>query len=244
MASGENTALGDCSAGPDGLDARRAIQCVGQQIRWLQNYSTPRCVHTSIASATPEEFEIVGYATSVDPFWQLLTDFREAHGTEPKIGVRLVDESQCAVVTFVKNFAKTSEARPPKLTLDRDVLKSGEPIRGTIDQIEGRDLTLFLVDSQGGAYNLTSRLKPQEDGSSTFALALHPQGAAGREIVPYLMLVIASDQPIGSSDTQAGTPTASLMPIIQAEIRQRGAAEEEAASAALGYFRFDDAEEQ
>ncbi|QDC10310.1 hypothetical protein FHY55_14110 [Oceanicola sp. D3] len=212
---------------------------IGRMIAWVRDYSTPRCVHVGIRSAVPTDFEIEGYATSVDPFWELLTEFRDEFGTEPKIGVRLVDDSQCAVVTFVKNLTR-SEARAPALKLDRDVLKAGDPIRGTIDLIEGRSITLFLVDSRGGAYNLTSRLKPQDDGTATFALALRPQGADDREIVPYLMLAIASNSKIGSADTQAGTPTNSLMPIIQAEIRQRGPEEENAASAALGYFRFDD----
>lgn len=216
------------------------LETIGKMIAWVRNYSTPRCVHVGLRSAVPGDIEIEGYATSVDPFWELLTQFRDAFGTEPKIGVRLVDESQCSVVTFVKNLTR-SDARAPNLRIDKDVLKPGEPIRGTIDRSEGRDLTLFLIDSEGGAYNLTSRLKPQPDGSSTFALALRPQGAAGREIVPYLMLAIASAAPIGSADTPAGTPTSSLMPIIQAEIRQRGASEQDVASAALGYFRFDDA---
>ncbi|MBY6152192.1 protein kinase [Vannielia litorea] len=212
---------------------------IGRMISWVNSYSTPLCVHVGIRSAVPDEFEIEGYATSVDPLYELLTAFREEFDTDPKIGARLVDDSQCSVVTFVKNITR-SEARPPALKLDRDVLKAGDPIRGTIDLIEGRTITLFLIDSRGGAYNLTSRLKPQEDGTATFALALRPQGADDREIVPYLMLAIATENKIGSADTQAGTPTSSLMPIIQAEIRQRGTAEQNAASAALGYFRFDD----
>ncbi len=238
---GEGTAIAEEPTQPTDGDPSIDFGTIGRMIAWVRDYSTPLCVHVGIRSAVPTDFEIEGYATSVDPFWELLTQFRDEFGTEPKIGVRLVDESQCAVVTFVKNLTR-SEARAPALKLDRDVLKAGDPIRGTIDLIEGRELTLFLIDSQGGAYNLTSRLKPQDDGTATFALALRPQGADDREIVPYLMLAIATNSRIGSADTQAGTPTNSLMPIIQAEIRQRGTEEESSASAALGYFRFDDAQ--
>ena len=227
-------------AGPDASEtALNDLDAVGARIEWLRNYELPSCVYTSILGVTPTSFEIEGFATSVDPFWQLLTDFREAHGTEPEIGVRLIKDSQCAVVNFLKSVAG-SDATAPRLTLDKDVLRSGEAIRGRVEQINGRPIWLMLVDAQGGTYDLSSRLKPQEDGTATFALGLRPNAlTAGDELVPQMILAVATDAPLDSVAVPAGTTSESLMPIVQGEISSKG----ERAAATVGYFRFDTTEE-
>jgi serine/threonine protein kinase len=208
---------------------------IGERIEWVKDYPLPTCVHAAILGATTESFAIEGYAISADPFWQLLRDFEAAHGTEPDIGVRLIKSSQCSVIGFLKDMVDSTESSP-RLSLDKDVLKSGEPIRGRVELINGRTIWLLLVDAQGGTYDLSSRLRPQEDGTATFALALRPNTLGGAdELVPQMIVAVASNAPIANAAAPPGTPSTVLMPLVQTELRNKGTT----AAAAVGYFRFD-----
>lgn len=208
---------------------------IGERIEWVKDYPLPTCVHAAILGATTESFAIEGYATSADPFWQLLRDFESAHGTEPDIGVRLIKSSQCSLIGFLKDMVDSPESSP-RLSLDKDVLKSGEPIRGRVELINGRTIWLLLVDAQGGTYDLSSRLRPQEDGTATFALALRPNALGGAdELVPQMIVAVASNAPIANAAAPPGTPSTVLLPLVQTELRNKGTT----AAAAVGYFRFD-----
>jgi serine/threonine protein kinase len=211
------------------------ISKIGERIKWVQDYPLTSCVLAEVMAVTPTSFAIEGYATSADPFWQLLTDFEAAHGTEPDIGVRLIKSSQCAVIRLLKGLSGRG-GQSPKLSLDKDVLKSGEPIRGRVEQIADRNIWLMLVDAQGGTYDLSSRLKPQDDGSATFALALRPNTTGGPdELVPQMIVAVASDKPIANAKAPPGTPADVLIALVETELRN----ENVTASAAVSYFRFD-----
>ncbi len=208
---------------------------VGRRIDWLRAFQNPPCVQTSIINATPERIEIEGFATSVEPFVGLLSGYRSEFGNEPDINVRLIDKSQCAVVDFLASLNQNG-AEVPKLVLDKDVLKSGDPIRGTIDGINGRSIWLMLIDAQGATYDLTSILRPKPDGTAGFGLALKPNApnAAGA-LVPQMIVVVATEEPLLSVKVPSGTTAESLLPIVQGELASRSLV----AAAAAGYFRFD-----
>ncbi len=166
---------------------------------------------------------------------KLLGDFRAAHGVEPDITVRLIDDSQCSVVNFLKAQSESGAAQP-KLALDKDVLKSDEAIRGTIEGINGRDAWLMLVDAQGATYDLSAIMRDRPDGTTSFALKLRPNtpNAVG-DLVPQMIVVVATDEPLQSAKVPSGTTAESLLPIVSGELTSRGLA----AGAAVAYFRFD-----
>ncbi|MDT0681953.1 serine/threonine-protein kinase [Roseicyclus sp. F158] len=212
------------------------IARVASQMEWVAEYELPSCSFATVRSATTDSFDIEAYGTTAAPFVRLLTDFETEYGFEPDIGVRQVNDSQCAVVGFMKDNAGGSEVSPT-LTLDKDVLTSGEAIRGRIDQINGRPLFLMLVDAQGGTYDLTSRLRDQPDGTSTFAIALRPNSLTSDDgIVPQLIVAIASPTELATTaSAPSGTSASILMRLLQEELDRKG----ETASVAPGYFRFD-----
>ncbi len=207
---------------------------VGRRIDWLRAFQNPPCVQTSIINATPERIEIEGFATSVEPFVGLLSGYRSEFGDEPDINVRPINKSQCAVVDFLASLNQNG-ADVPKLVLDKDVLKSGEPIRGTIDGINGRSIWLMLIAANGDIYDLTSRLRPKPDGTASFGLALRPAPNEAGTLGPQMIVVIATDEPLLSVKVPSGTTAESLFPIVQGELASRSLA----AAAAAVYFRFD-----
>ncbi|MBT0957254.1 protein kinase [Alphaproteobacteria bacterium KMM 3653] len=205
-----------------------------KMVEWVRNYSQPPCVYTSVMNASDTSIALEGYATTIDPFWQLLADFQRAHGVEPDIEMRTVNESQCQVINFLRNMAD-SPAATPRLTLDKDVLKQGEHIVGKVSNLEDREIWLFLVDYNGGVYNISKRLSPKEDGTYTFSLKLSLPTLQAGAFVPQLIVAVATDVPLKTIDVPDGTTSTVLMPIVQADIRRNGVT----AASGAAYFRFD-----
>ena len=219
---------------PNPPEQPNTLSVIGDRVTWMRNYPLHSCVYDSVLSATPTSIAIEGYAPSADPFWKLLTEFEQAHGTEPDIGVRLIKPSQCSVISFLKGL-DPDRSKAPTLTLDKTVLKSGEPIRGTVDKIDGREIWLMLVDAQGGIYDLSARLKPEEDGSAAFALALRPNTRGADDgLVPQMIIAVATDQAIINAKAPPGTPADVLMGLVVTELQDKNIE----ATAAVGYFRF------
>ncbi|MBM7068841.1 serine/threonine-protein kinase [Actibacterium sp. 188UL27-1] len=229
----------DNDPGPDPVplaitDPDDPLAIIGNRVEWMRRYTLPSCVYASVLSATPSSFAIEGYATSDKPFWTLLADFQKAHGIEPDIGVRIVKPSQCPVIEFLKGL-DPDRSKAPTLTLDKTVLKSREPIRGNVSQIGDREIWLMLVDAQGGIYDLSGLLKPQDDGSADFALSLRPNTRGADDgLVPQLIVAVATDTSIDNAKAPPGTPADVLMGLIKTELRSKGIE----ATAAAGYFRF------
>jgi len=176
---------------------------------------------------------IEGFATSAEPFEELLTDFETAHGVEPEIGVRLVRESQCPVIDFVAKLDR-SGATAPVLELDTDVLKGGDTLRGKLSGVLGRPVYLFLVSGKGGAFNLTSLLQPEPDGSQSFRFGMNAN--ADDEAVPQMIVAVTTrSRLVTANAARNGADVAQLMPILETEIQTSGSA----AAASMQYFRLD-----
>ena len=68
---------------------------------------------------------------------------------------------------------------------------------------------------------MTDRLTEQADGSATFSFGLVAED--GSEPTPQLLMAVAVDNPlIAAAAATDGTPAASLLPLIEAEIAGRG----------------------
>ncbi|SFR64914.1 protein kinase domain-containing protein [Litoreibacter janthinus] len=210
-----------------------ALGEIGTQLAWLKDYITDDCVYQAIRSTDGDSVSIEGFATSPAPFEVLLKDFEAAHGVEPDIGVRIVRDSQCPVLDFVTRLGR-SGASSPVLELDTDVLKSGDTLSGKLTGVLGRPVYLFLVSAKGGAFNLTSLLQPEPDGSQSFRFGMNSSGEDGS--VPQMIVAVTTrSRLVTANAARNGADVAALMPIIETEIQTSGSD----AAASVQYFRLD-----
>jgi eukaryotic-like serine/threonine-protein kinase len=195
------------------------LDAIGQQVAWLRDYQSGPCTLVQMQSSTGDAVAIEGYGTTVEPFSALLTAFTTAHGVEPDIGVRIVNEPQCPVVDYAASL-RDSPTLPARIVLDNttDVLKSGETIAGRIEGLAGRSVALFLVNGTVGA---TNNLKPfvskASDGTTSFSFSVNL--AAGAEPTPQLLMAVVTDAPMTKLDAVPNGVTArTLIPFIATEM--------------------------
>lgn len=211
----------------------QALGAIGTQLAWLKDYITDDCVYQAIRSTDGDTVTIEGFATSPAPFEVLLKDFEAAHGVEPDIGVRVVLENQCPVVDFVSRLDR-SDAVAPVLELDTDVLKSGDTLRGKLTGVLGRPVYLFLVSGKGGAFNLTSLLQPEPDGSQSFRFGMNSTDKDSS--VPQMIVAVTTrSRLVTANAARNGADVRALMPIVETEIQTSGSD----AAASVQYFRLD-----
>ncbi|MEO1306717.1 MAG: hypothetical protein AAFV38_01970, partial [Pseudomonadota bacterium] len=211
-----------------------ALDAIAERVAWMQSHNLPTCAYATVQSATPSTFVIEGFAPTADPFWTLHDEFQTRFGTEPDIGVRLIKEAQCPVLDFLSRL-DPDRSRSPFLSLDKTVLKSGEPIRGLVEGIGSREVWLFLVDSEGAIYDLSGRLVPEGSGRSSFSVALRPNDPdPGEQLVPQMIVAVATDGALSAARSAPGANANDVLPQVAAELRSTG----RDGAAAVGYFRF------
>ncbi|MEP3348227.1 MAG: protein kinase [Litoreibacter sp.] len=209
------------------------LGAIGTQLAWLKDYIVGDCVYQAIRSTDGDKVSIEGFATSAQPFEVLLKDFETAHGVEPDIGVRIVRDNQCPVLDFVSKLDR-SGATAPVLELDTDVLRSGDTLSGKLTGVLGRPVYLFLVSGKGGAFNLTSLLQTDADGSQSFRFGMNSAGEDGG--VPQMIVAVTTRSKLVTANAaRNGADVAALMPIIETEIQTSRSA----AAASVQYFRLD-----
>ncbi|TPN85030.1 serine/threonine protein kinase [Mesorhizobium sp. CU2] len=204
-----------------------------QRASWVRDFSGGDCFYASLTSAGDGAAAIEGFATSVQPFEQMLNDFKSRFHLEPDISVRLIEQPQCEVTNFLR-FLNRSGAERPQLVLDRTSVPDGAPIRGTLTTHGGLVSNIMLIDHRGIAFNLDDRIVAQAD-KATFNIPIG-LGAADKALgkaVPQIMLVITGPQDIQAAMFSRPTPASELLPKILEEIEADGSQ----FSATAKYFR-------
>ena len=193
---------------------------VASRIDWLQKYDGGPCFFASGQSVSETKVEIEGYSISTQPFEKMLAAFRDAHGVEPDIGVRLIRSEQCAVPQFLHDI-RPNAGRPVELVLSSDLIKSGEAIKGGMTGIKGRKSGLLLVDSDGFVYNLDIEgITSKTESLLTFAVETKLNTVIA---VPQLVVGIASDLELESMRPLEPQSAEKIFPAILKEIREKGA---------------------
>jgi len=211
------------------------LDALGRQLAWLDSYDAGSCVYLSKLGGDGTKINLEGFGTSVDPFAKLLEDFRAAHGVEPDIGVRLVNDTQCPVLDFM-NAIRTNRGIAPSLVLENatDVLKSGETVSGRVEGLAGRSVSLFLVNGAGGATNLKPWLSRSSDGTLGFSFTVNL--AAGAEPTPQMILAVVTERAVDKLDAVPNGVTArALVPFMQSELER----ERQTPIGALRFFRLE-----
>ena len=211
----------------------KTVDETAQRASWVRDFSGGDCFYASLISATDGAAAIEGFATAVQPFEQMLNDFKSRFHLEPDISVRLIDQPQCEVTNFLR-FLDRNGVERPQLDLDRTSVPDGAPISGTLQTHGGLISNVMLIDHQGIAFNLDDRMVAQTD-KATFSIpiALGAADKATSKAVPQIMLVITGPRDIQAAMFSRPTPASELLPKILEEIEADGSQ----FSATAKYFR-------
>jgi eukaryotic-like serine/threonine-protein kinase len=145
-------------------------------------------------STKPHEYQAVGQA--IEPFRRFDSAYKREVGVEANLRVAPITAEQCPALDLVR-LAAPGGRQPPRLALKNYEVGPGQPLLGTISNLEGRRLYLVLVDNDGLAHRLDAKVDASGD-SATFGV---PLTADASSIGPMQMLLaIVSDKPIAAFD--------------------------------------------
>ena len=146
-------------------------------------------------STKPHEYQAVGQA--IEPFRRFDSAYKREVGVEANLRVAPITAEQCPALDLVR-LAAPAGRQPPRLALKNYEVGPGQPLLGTISNLEGRRLYLVLVDNDGLAHRLEAKADASGD-SATFSV---PLTADANSVGPMQMLLaIVSDKPIAAFDT-------------------------------------------
>ncbi|MBW8907615.1 MAG: protein kinase [Mesorhizobium sp.] len=211
----------------------KTVDETAQRASWVRDFSGGDCFYASLTSATDGAAAIEGFATTVQPFEQMLNDFKSRFHLEPDISVRLIDQPQCEVTNFLR-FVDRNGLERPQLDLDRTSVPDGAPISGALLTHGGLVSNVMLIDHRGIAFNLDDRMVAQTD-KATFSIPIGLGAAdkAAGKALPQIMLVITGPRDIQAAMFTRPTPVSELLPKILEEIEADGSQ----FSATAKYFR-------
>jgi hypothetical protein len=139
-----------------------------------------------------------------------------------------ITAEQCPALDLVR-LAAPDGRPPPRLRLQNYEVGPGQPLLGTISGLERRRVYLVLVDNDGLAHRLETKVDANGD-SASFSV---PLTADASSIGPMQMLLaIVSDKPIPALDT---LHSANLKLIASRLVED---ARRASASVAADYFKF------
>ncbi|TPL88535.1 serine/threonine-protein kinase [Mesorhizobium sp. B2-3-12] len=210
-----------------------AVDETAQRASWVRDFSGGDCFYASLTPQSGSAAAIEGFATTVQPFEQMLNEFQARFDLEPDISVRVIEQPQCEVTKFLRLLDRDRVERP-QLVLDRMAVPDGAPIRGTLATHGGLFSNVMLIDHRGIAFNLDDRMVAQTD-KATFSIPIG-LGAADKAVgkaLPQIMLVITGPRDIQAARFSRPTPASDLLPKILEEIEADGSQ----FSAAAKYFK-------
>jgi serine/threonine-protein kinase len=199
-------------------------------VAWINNYrgGDCYCFYASASSTQAQTTFIEGLGTSNEPFESMIAEFRKAYDAAPTLEVQLIEPNQCAVADFLQAL-RASPTDRPELTLSSDLVESGQALRGTLGNLEGRKTDVLLVDNAGVVYNLGAHLKEGPERAS-FNIKL---GLQTDKPVPQLIIALTSPNGLETAKVETPVLAETLFPKILDEIRDGNVA----AAATARYFR-------
>ena len=161
--------------------------------RYVEQYDGGSCFFVAPTAISDHAAVIEGFGSSTNPFTAFDAEFQRKIGFEADIGVRQVTEPQCPAIAFLARLRDQS-AQAPHLDIDREGLRNGDVLNGTVDRYGTRNVDLILVSDAGTVQNISNLLKPGTD-AKTFNIGMRrTEGVAGRQ--PQLLVAVASASPI------------------------------------------------
>ncbi|MBI1219503.1 MAG: protein kinase [Rhodobacteraceae bacterium] len=201
----------------------------------LNIFGTDSCAYAEAANTAGA---VTAFASKVSLVAVLQRSLTQVEGKAPDLTAHMVTPAQCPALQLASGLGATApDPRTLKITLDSDVIKSSDKIRGTLHAAAGQSVVLLMIDGNGIAYDLTPQLVRKGDGSATFSTSLAvPVIGTQTRMVPLLFLAAAAPSAFdGSKLTSARAQTAQeLVPILKQQVSARGPG----SAVALGYAQF------
>lgn len=183
--------------------------------QFIHQFDGGECFLAVPSNVSAEAAVIDGYGLGPKPFEALDEAFKKANGFEAKIDVRKVTPAQCPALVFVKQFLSTFDGQL-KFEVGKIDLRSGDKLHATLDTT-ATNIFLLIVDDEGLVHDVTNQLRSGPSGRE-FAMLL--QGIPARRPQPWLLLAIASAQPIGGLGSAEPFAGKDFFPSLGAEVGQ------------------------
>ncbi|KRA53062.1 serine/threonine-protein kinase [Devosia sp. Root635] len=162
------------------------LELMTQRMAWVGNYPMQACQHMATVSPAGDTVAVEGYATNAAVFEPLDAEFAALNGKAPNIVLQPITPAQCAVADFLRAIDPIT-IPGPSLDLSSRMARDGVALPVTLTNSQGRDTRLFLVDEEGGIYDI-SRTLPAS-GAGEFTLELNLSGT--QQVVPGILLAVA-----------------------------------------------------
>ena len=203
-----------------------------QITRFIIDFDGGDCFYASPVQVSSNAARIVGLGATVAPFQKLDSAFKSATGFEANIGVKQVTAAQCPALSFLGHL-RAGLANAPRITIEGDTdIKSGQPLKGVVDNFGNRHVDLLLVADDGTVQNITRLLKPAPEGKSFF-LRMERTGAPGFQ--PQLLVAVASSTSLQALSPRSPGDAKQLFALALDEANRSGLH----AGAAAAYFKLD-----
>lgn len=190
-----------------------------QVASYIQGYRGGSCFYLNPLTVSGREAAVEAYGSSTPPFAAFDAAFRAKFGFDAKIQLRQINLPQCPMINLLAGLALQKQPQAPKLNLERDLLRSGDELKGTIDLPQDAEVVLLLLDDEGRTHNLAAHVT-RKGRAATFALRLQiPEGKPPRA---QLLVAVTSRAALGFLNERRGLRTDAVARQIADEAAQPG----------------------
>ena len=203
---------------------------------FLADQPMPDCALAERIGSGPDTGVIAVLSASPVDSGPLLSAYEQAFGTRPDITQRRVAPAQCAALDLMRELSGRGTAAP---RIDALAQRGADGLavqaRVAPGAIQGA-LWIALIAPDGAVYDMTAWAQPQPDGSVRVEATVDGAPvdgaavdgaavdgaavAAGDSDPAYLLLALASDQPLAAvAAAPSGADAATLMPAALSELR-------------------------
>lgn len=195
---------------------------------FLADQPMPGCALAERIASGPDTGVIAVLSASPVDTGPLLEGYAQAFGSRPDITQRRVAPGQCAALELMRELAGRGVAAP-RIDAVAQRGADGLAVQARVSSAAGSGagaLWIALIAPDGAVYDVTAWAQPQPDGSVRVeATAADPPTGSAGDAPAYLLLALASDQPLAAvAAATAGAQAASLLPAALAELRGQTAA--------------------
>ncbi|MEM7694514.1 MAG: protein kinase [Pseudomonadota bacterium] len=185
------------------------------------------CTYIRQRATTTGDPVVQGFGVAIAPFQRLNEELQAKIGSPVRINLQQIIANQCAAVELTNGLSPDGDAG---LAVDiaTDIIQANGTLRGTITGIGGRDLRVFLIASNGRAYEVSAWVS---GGPQSRTLQTVMSGTSGASD-SHLILAIAGP---ALPPIPAGVPLDSTAEFNRLAALLRGRPQTEAA---LGFFKY------
>ncbi len=186
---------------PVGVDIRQGAAGTGpppddpvERVKtFVEEFSGGPCFFADTAAVGDASAQVLAFGMAAEPMHALDADFKAVFGYEARIIGQLITEPQCDALNLFESVPKFGGIKPD-VAMDRFTLTVGETMSGRISGLDGRAVTLLLVDDKGEVRDLAGYLTEEEGGTVSFGVPVNRRG-------PHIVLAVATPSAVEAPDS-------------------------------------------